>query len=41
MKNKKQRPLSDLAKFAIALDEKTDVVALKRQSGNVKTEKTY
>lgn len=29
----KQRPLSDLAKFAISLDEETDVVDLKRKSG--------
>ena len=29
----KQRPLSDLAKFAISLDEETDVVDLKRRSG--------
>ena len=29
----KQRPLSDLADFAISLDEKTDVVDLKRKSG--------
>ena len=29
----KQRPLSDLAKFAIALDEETDSVDLKRKSG--------
>lgn len=35
-KTKKQRPLSDLAKFAISLDEKTDVVKLKKESGNVK-----
>ena len=29
----KQRPLSDLAKFAISLDEETDVVDLKKKSG--------
>ncbi|WP_405267609.1 AbrB/MazE/SpoVT family DNA-binding domain-containing protein [Methanobrevibacter sp.] len=29
----KQRPLSDLAKFAISLDEETDAVDLKRKSG--------
>ena len=29
----KQRPLSDLAKFAISLDEETDVVDIKRRSG--------
>ena len=29
----KQRPLSDLAKFAISLDEETDGVDLKRRSG--------
>lgn len=29
----KQRPLSDLAEFAISLDEETDVVDLKRKSG--------
>ena len=29
----KQRPLSDLAKFAISLDEETDVVDIKRKSG--------
>lgn len=29
----KQRPLSDLAKFAIALDEETDAIDLKRKSG--------
>lgn len=29
----KQRPLSDLTDFAISLDEKTDVVDLKRKSG--------
>lgn len=29
----KQRPLSDLAKFAISLDEETDVVEIKRKSG--------
>ena len=29
----KQRPLSDLAKFAISLDEKTDAVELKKKSG--------
>lgn len=29
----KQRPLSDLAKFAISLDEETVVVDLKRKSG--------
>ena len=30
---KKQRPLSDLAKFAISLDEETDAVDLKKKSG--------
>ncbi|WP_458455634.1 hypothetical protein [Methanobrevibacter sp.] len=30
---KKQRPLSDLAEFAISLDEESDVVELKRKSG--------
>lgn len=39
MKNKKQRPLTDLAKFAISLDEETDVVLLKKQAGNARTEK--
>ena len=29
----KQRPLTDLAKFAISLDEETDAVDLKRKSG--------
>lgn len=29
----KQRPLSDLAKFAIAIDEETNAVDLKRKSG--------
>ena len=29
----KQRPLSDLAKFAIDLDEETNAVDLKRKSG--------
>lgn len=29
----KQRPLSDLAKFAISLDEETDAVDLKKKSG--------
>ena len=29
----KQRPFSDLAKFAISLDEETDVDDLKRKSG--------
>lgn len=29
----KQRPLTDLAKFAISLDEESDVVDLKRKSG--------
>ena len=29
----KQRPLSDLAKFAISLDEESDAVDLKRKSG--------
>ena len=33
MEVEKQRPLSDLAKFAISLDEETDVVDLKRKSG--------
>ena len=28
----KQRPLSDLAKFAISLDEKTDVIDFKEKS---------
>lgn len=30
---KKQRPLSDLVKFAISLDEETDAVDLKKKSG--------
>lgn len=30
---KKQRPLNDLADFAISLDEESDVVDLKRKSG--------
>lgn len=30
---KRQRPMSDLAKFAIALDEETDAVDLKKKSG--------
>ena len=30
---KKQRPLSDLSKFAISLDEETDAVDLKKKSG--------
>lgn len=29
----KQRPLADLAKFAISLDEETDSVDLKKKSG--------
>ncbi len=29
----KQRPLTDLARFAISLDEETDAVDLKRKSG--------
>lgn len=29
----KQRPLSDLAKFAITIDEETDAVELKKKSG--------
>ena len=33
MEVEKQRPLSDLAKFAISLDEETDVVDLKKKSG--------
>ena len=33
MKKEEQRPLSDLANFAISLEEETDVVELKRQSG--------
>lgn len=38
MERKKQRPLSELAKFAISLDEESDVVALKKESGNVNEE---
>lgn len=33
VKVKKQRPLNDLAQFAISLDEETDVVDLKKKSG--------
>ena len=36
MKEEKQRPLSDLAKFAISIDEETDVVEIKRESGKGK-----
>ena len=33
MEVEKQRPLADLAKFAISLDEETDAVDLKKKSG--------
>ena len=33
LEEEKQRPLTDLEKFAISLDEETDVVDLKRESG--------